>query len=235
MSTEEQDAIKSKPSLLSAGAEVYYSPLSSVIGLSTGLRFTTLAPHISAPTRIQSKPLAGTSTALSSLVSPANVTHATFPYTLTLTLTPLTGSLASTYSVRPTENLALSSRFGFNVYSWESEYVLGAEIWRRRRKQEDPLAWAKEKASTWLTDAERTLQEGQLEREEENVIKLRVDEGWNIKALWTGRVKQLLVSAGFSVAPGANNAYRYPGVGVGSGEGQNRWSGSIGIEVAYSS
>jgi distribution and morphology protein 10 len=240
-----------KPSLLSAGAEVYYSPLSSVIGLSAGLRFTTLAPHISVPaaaSKSPSKPLAGTSAALSStLVTPANVAHSSFPYTLTLTLTPLTGSLASTYSVRPTENLALSSHFSFNVYSWESEYVLGAEIWRRRRKrpsktntESDPMAWARGKAAEWLTEAQRALEREKVDREEENVIKLRIDDGWNIRALWTGRVKQLLVSAGVSVAPASSNNYRYQissmsGANVVGGGMDKRWKGSVGIEIAYSS
>jgi mitochondrial distribution and morphology protein 10 len=245
------ERVMAKPSLLSAGAEAYYSPLSSVIGLSTGLRFTTLAPHNSTPavaSTPSSKPLAGTSAALSSaLVAPANVAHSSFPYTLTLTLTPLTGSLASTYSVRPTEDLALSSRFGFNVYSWESEYVLGAEIWRRRRKRlpkagtdPDPLAWARDKAAEWLTDAQRALEREKVDREEENVIKLRIDDGWNIRALWTGRVKQLLVSAGVSVAPASSTSYRYQVSGVGGGTVtgggmEKRWKGSVGIEVAYSS
>jgi distribution and morphology protein 10 len=244
------ERVVAKPSLLSAGAEAYYSPLSSVIGLSTGLRFTTLAPHNSTPTIAStpsSKPLAGTSAALSSaLVAPPNVVHSSFPYTLTLTLTPLTGSLASTYSVKPTENLALSSRFGFNVYSWESEYVLGAEIWRRRRKppkagtDPDPLAWARDKAAEWLTDAQRALEREKVDREEENVIKLRFDDGWNIRALWTGRVKQLLVSAGVTVAPTSSTSYRYQVSGVGGGTiagggMEKRWKGSVGIEVAYSS
>jgi mitochondrial distribution and morphology protein 10 len=245
------ERVMAKPSLLSAGAEAYYSPLSSVIGLSTGLRFTTLASHNSTPavaSTLSSKPLAGTSAALSSaLVTPANVAHSSFPYTLTLTLTPLTGSLASTYSVRPTENLALSSRFGFNVYSWESEYVLGAEIWRRRRKRPantetdpDPLAWARDKAAEWLTDAQRALEREKVDREEENVIKLRIDDGWNIRALWTGRVKQLLVSAGVSVAPASSTSYRYQvssmdGGAIAGGGMEKRWKGSVGIEVAYSS
>lgn len=250
-SLSQKDHIAAKPSLLSAGAEVYYSPLSSVVGLSTGLRFTTLAPHILSPSGLYksaSKPLAGTSAALSSaLATSTNVAHSSFPYTLTLTLTPLTGSLASTYSVKPTENMSLSSRFGFNVYSWESEYVLGAEIWRRRRRRPsksdsnaDPMAWAREKAGRWLTEAQRASNSEKVDREEENVIKLRVDESWNFRALWTGRVKQLLVSAGFSVAPISSSAYRYQissaGRGSVAGSGaEKRWTGSVGIEVAYSS
>src|SRR5699024_4070810 len=72
--------------------------------------------------------------------------------TLTLTLTPLTGSLSTTYSLRASPNLAFSSRFGFNVYSWESEMVAGCELWRQKsqsRESQGPayenLDWARKK------------------------------------------------------------------------------------------
>ena len=243
-------AVQFKPSLLSAGAEVYYSPLSSVIGLSTGLRFTTLpaeVPISTSPTT--SKPCAGTSAALTSVVaSTLNATaSSSFPYTMTLTVTPLTGSLASTYSIKPTQNLALSSRFGFNVYSWESEYVLGAEIWRQHRKprstipNSDGLDWARDKAAQWLDDAQKLLRQQSQEQQrcDESVIKLRVDDNWNIRALWTGRVKDLLVTAGVSLVPTSSSSYRYQMTGSGLGSGgaglEKKWKGSVGVEVAYSS
>ncbi|RMZ76732.1 hypothetical protein DV737_g4679, partial [Chaetothyriales sp. CBS 132003] len=131
--------LASKPNLLSAGAEFYYSPFSHVIGMSTGLRFTTLAPHI----------------------TPAE---------------PL-GSITSTYSVRPTPNLALSSRCDFNFYSWESQYVVGAEIWRGTSSTpsgDDSLAWAKLKLKDWFSAEEQALKHERFEREKENVLKLRV-------------------------------------------------------------
>jgi len=237
-------AFVSKPSLLSAGAEFYYSPTSHVIGLSTGLRFTTLAPHSTSPTCTSpSKPLAGNSASLSSsLLTPANIPHSSFPYTMTLTMTPLTGSLASTYSVKPTPNLALSSRFDFNVYSWESRYIIGVEVWRRRRKrlsqspeQDDPVAWARAKVADWFSDAEQALKTERVEREEENVVKLRVDDRWNFRALWTGRVKELLVSAGVSVSPGKERNSGSAMSTVGSGDViRQQWTGSVGVEVAYS-
>jgi distribution and morphology protein 10 len=249
------DRLSSKPSLLSAGAEFYYSPFSHVIGLSTGLRFTTLAPHITPsdprPPRPRSnnKPRAGTSSLLSSaghgLLTPSNISHSSFPYTMTLTLTPLTGSISSTYSVRPTPNLALSSRFDFNFYSWESRYVVGGELWRPRSRdgpEEDSdssLSWARNKTQNWFTPAERALKRERVQREEENVLKLRVDDSWNVKALWTGRVKSLLVSAGVGVSPVA----RSPGGGVplstagGGGDVEpsvKRWTGTVGVSIAYS-
>jgi mitochondrial distribution and morphology protein 10 len=211
--------LASKPSLLSAGGEFYYSPFSHVIGMSTGLRFTTLASHTRTST-----PFAGTS-----LLTPANIAHSSFPYTMTLTLNPLVGSIASTYSVKPTPNLALSSRCDFNFYSWESRYVLGAEVWRGRSKREDTVAWAREKLDNWFTPEEKALKDARVAGEEENVLKFRVDDSWNFKALWTGRVKALLVSAGVSVSPITNRAASIP-----EGDSIKRWTGSVGVSVAYS-
>ncbi|KAL1975920.1 hypothetical protein VTN31DRAFT_4312 [Thermomyces dupontii] len=166
-----------KVSLLSAGAEAYYSPLSSVVGFSTGLKFTTL-PAATRP-RANTGPMSS------------------FPYTLTLTLTPLMGSLSTTYSLRASPNLAFSSRFGFNVYSWESEMVAGCEIWRRRQRptlQDSSSSPATEEASS------------PTEENQDSVIKIRVDQSWNIRILWEGRLKSLLVTAGVSIGPGSLSA-----------------------------
>ncbi|KAK5078417.1 Mitochondrial distribution and morphology protein 10 [Lithohypha guttulata] len=247
--------LKSKPSLLSAGAEFYYTPYSHVIGLSTGLRFATLASHIT-PTdnkKRSSKPFAGTSAALTSaLLAPANVSQSSFPYTMTLTLNPIIGALASTYSVKPTSNLALSSRFDFNVYSWESQYTLGAEIWRGRKPHtskirvledgtvvnEDNLAWIRNRTKDWFTPEERALKDERLEREHENVVKVRVDDGWNISALWTGRIKSLLVSAGVTVSPvdggGGGILKRNPSAMLDEDGRRKRWTGKVGVSIAYS-
>jgi mitochondrial distribution and morphology protein 10 len=167
---------------------------------------------------------------------------------MTLTLTPLTGSLASTYSIKPTSNLALSSRFGFNVYSWESEYVLGAELWRQHRKPShgsanpDGLDWAREKAAQWMDGPQKLLsrmQDEDAQALEESVVKLRIDDNWSMRALWTGRVKELLVSAGVGLAPTTGTSTRFQAAGAAVGGGgpglEKRWRGSVGVEVAYSS
>ncbi|WEW61109.1 Mitochondrial distribution and morphology protein 10 [Emydomyces testavorans] len=210
-------------SLLSAGGELYYSPLSSVVGLSTGLRFTTLP----------AAPESGHSSSPSTYPAPSST--ATFPYTLTLTLTPLTGALSTTYSLLASPNLAFSSRFGFNVYSWESEMVAGCELWRRKTKShqnafsgKDDLAWAKRKMGLLPPlPALPTPATGTEAKEADSVIKLRVDQSLNIRLLWEGRVKDLLVSAGIGLGPSS------PSTSPSTGGAAYRWSG-VGVSVLYS-
>jgi distribution and morphology protein 10 len=249
-------------SLLSAGAEAYYSPVSSLVGLSTGLKFTTL-------------PAATEGTNHNGPIS-------TFPYTLTLTLTPLTGSLSTTYSLRASPNLAFSSRFGFNVYSWESEMVGGCEFWRKSRRtappppapeEDDGLEWARRKmgitkipTNTNTDDSTSPLTGKEAEAEEgDSVVKIRVDQSWNVRILWEGRVKSLLVTAGVSLGPGSfsalsstptspsfaagsssSSAGGAAGISAGGGGGQSAGGGSappsrssywrgVGVSVLYSS
>ena len=106
----------------------------------------------------------------------------------------------------------------------------------------DGLDWATDKAAQWLDDAQKLLFHQKKDKEEkfdESVIRLRVDDNWNFRALWTGRVKELLVSAGFNLAPTSPSSHRYQIAGSGLGSGgtglEKRWKGSVGVEVAYSS
>lgn len=233
-------------SLLSAGAEAYYSPISSLIGMSTGIRFTTLPPATEV---------------LSSSTPPAPIS--TFPYTLTLTLTPITGSLSTTYSLRASPNISFSSRFGFNVYSWESEMVAGCELWRRKaksssEKSDDDLEWARRKmrlhdfsaslpGSSVLADSAQPSSPVKPETETEaeteasdSVVKIRVDQSWNVRILWEGRVKELLVSAGVGLGPGSFSTSPSAASGSGSSQsgggapGSSFWRG-VGVSVLYSS
>ncbi|KAF9891785.1 Mitochondrial distribution and morphology protein 10 [Aspergillus nanangensis] len=236
-----KDTTTPRLSLLSAGAEAYYSPVSSLVGMSTGLRFSTL------PAATDTSSSTSTSTSTSTPIS-------TFPYTLTLTLTPLTGSLSTTYSLRASPNLAFSSRFGFNVYSWESEMVAGCELWRQSRpklpadEEDDGLEWARRKLRM-MDDSPVPAPPLHLtpptEKEEEateSVIKIRVDQSWNVRLLWEGRVKELLVSAGVGLGPSsfssAATGTTSTGVGAqgsgGGSPGTSYWTG-MGVSVSYSS
>lgn len=73
--------------------------------VSTGIRFSTVPS-----TGIQSHP-----------ASP--------PTTLTLLYNPLMGFLSTAYSAQISPHLALSSRYGVNVYSYESDLCVGGEWW----------------------------------------------------------------------------------------------------------
>lgn len=43
------------------------------------------------------------------------------------------GHMSGAYAARVSRDLALCSRFDFNVYSYESEWTMGAEWWMRRK------------------------------------------------------------------------------------------------------
>jgi hypothetical protein len=68
--------------------------------------------------------------------------------------------------------------------------VLGAEIWRRTEKRpwkansgSDIIVWARDKAAEWLTESDRALEREKVDRKKENVIKLKINDSWNIRAL----------------------------------------------------
>ena len=179
----------------SAGAELYYGILNKSGGISTGIRFATLPRH------------------------------AGFPYTMTLTLNPLMGNLSSTYAVKASTSLALCSRFDFNVYSYESGFQVGMELWRQRQKDES-LTWAINKLSepgksgwgepaicaslpdTYIegssspTMFDLSLSESIKGHENENtagVLKARINQDGEIGLLWEGKLKELLYSFGVNV------------------------------------
>ncbi|EAL17246.1 hypothetical protein CNBN0730 [Cryptococcus deneoformans B-3501A] len=97
----------------SAGGEVYFSAKQRSFGISTGLRFTTVPPTL---------PL------------PLNAPVPSPPTTLTLLYNPLIGFLSSAYSAQVSPTVALATRFGVNVYSYESDLSVGGEWWIGRRR-----------------------------------------------------------------------------------------------------
>lgn len=172
----------------SAGGEIYYGVLNKSGGISAGLRFTTLPSHTG------------------------------FPYTMTVTINPLMGNLSSTYSVLASPLLALSSRFDFNVYSYESELQLGTELWRRKPKAiPEDLNWARVKLGRELVlEPTATLTD---KEDLAGCLKARLDQRGGLALLWEGRIKELLYTCGMTVdLKGGENMFR-----------------GIGLEVQYSS
>ncbi|KAH0536633.1 Mitochondrial distribution and morphology protein 10 [Glutinoglossum americanum] len=149
----------------SAGAELYYGAMNKSGGVSTGVRFTTL---------------------------PA---HSGIPLTMTLTINPLMGNLSTTYAVKAGDSLALCSRFDFNVYSYESDLVIGCELWRRRRRM---ARMATELDRVGDTEAAQGRVGGE---EAAGVLKARLGQNGSIGLLWEGRIKELLFCLGPSAMP----------------------------------
>lgn len=141
---------------------------------------------------------------------------------MTLTLNPLMGNLSSTYSVRASPRLALSSRLDFNFYSYESSLRLGGELWRLRRTptgsstglcsgpKAEGSEGTEERSEETKGRSEGT--EGQTtsatnkhvveEDEDKNiagVLKARVDRNGEMALLWEGRIKELVYGCGVTV------------------------------------
>lgn len=107
--------------------------------VSTGFRFTTL-PDATPP----SFQLPGPSSSPLSQISKSPPSQP--PTTITALFNPMLGHMSGAYSARVSRDLSLSSRFDFNVYSYESEWTMGAEWWVRRASQsaedreDDPIS-----------------------------------------------------------------------------------------------
>ncbi|KAI0551070.1 hypothetical protein F4679DRAFT_178937 [Xylaria curta] len=86
----------------SAGGELYYGTLNKSGGMSLGVRFATLPSH------------KGT------------------PLTATMTVNPLMGTLSWTYAVMAGRNCSLATKMDFNVYSYESAWSVGMELWKKK-------------------------------------------------------------------------------------------------------
>lgn len=186
---------------LSMGAEVYYGVLNKSGGMSTAIRYTTL-PHHPGP-----------------------------PLTMTLTLSPLMGHFSATYAIKAGPNAAFCSRFDFNMYSYESDLVVGCELWQRkpttsataqlrRTVTAIPSRDVGEGSSVDSDGAGDGDEDGEKEKDAfTGVLKARWTQSAGLGVLWEGRVKHLLFSLGANI-----DFRRREGVVKG-----------VGVEVQYSS
>jgi len=172
----------------SAGGEVYYGTLNKSGGVSLGARFATLPAH------------RGT------------------PLTATMTINPLMGNISTSYAVLAREYCSLATKLDFNVYSYESDWAIGMELWSKRKLAglvggRELEALPTPEASQWK---ERSFQaklewrqdepeptrpppSGPIDEGYQGVLKARLDQNLKIGLLWEGRVKSLLFSLGTGV------------------------------------
>lgn len=177
----------------STGGEIYYGTLNKSGGISLGGRFATLPSH-------KGTPLAAT-----------------------VTLTPLMGNIAASYAVVAGPHCSLATRMEFNVFSYESAWAVGMELWRkpfaRITTDEAPaVPRGKERSfrakMEWRLDTSEEemlalsnnmmlpspIKEKKSEDDEyAGVLKARLDQNLRIGLLWEGRVKSLLFSLGSGI------------------------------------
>ncbi|KAH9938575.1 mitochondrial distribution and morphology protein 10 [Fomitopsis serialis] len=172
---------------ISAGAEFYFSAKEKSAGVSTGIRFTTLPD--ATPPSFQIPP----TTPSSSRGPPSQP-----PTTITALFNPMLGHISTAYTARVSRDLSLSSRYDFNVYSYESEWCMGAEWWMRRGKGMFTSALGSSpddsKDEVGAPHAPPASQEGL--GEVQGVMKARASTTTDISLLWEGRLQNMLVSFG---------------------------------------
>ncbi|RDB23236.1 Mitochondrial distribution and morphology protein 10 [Hypsizygus marmoreus] len=179
---DEEDAVEGGlKGRVSVGAEFYFSAKEKSAGVSTGVRFTTLPdatpPSFQVPS--SSSPLS-----MSSKGPPSQP-----PTTITALFNPMLGHMSGAYSAQVSRDLSLSSRFDFNVYSFESEWTMGAEWWMRRSPSVDLED----------LDSSPTLEppsRNEAREDVHGVVKARASTNNDIALMWEGRLKNMLVSLG---------------------------------------
>ncbi|TFK76107.1 mitochondrial distribution and morphology protein 10 [Pluteus cervinus] len=180
---DEEDAIEGGlRGRVSVGAELYFSALERSAGMSTGIRFTTL-PDATPP----SFQLPNSSS--SPFISSSSSGPSQPPTTITALFNPMLGHMSGAYTARVSRDLSLSSRFDFNVYSFESEWTMGAEWWLRRSNSQRQS----ERTDSVSVDYPPILDT----REDVNgVVKTRASSTGDVALMWEGRVKNMLISLG---------------------------------------
>ncbi|KAI0796586.1 mitochondrial distribution and morphology protein 10 [Abortiporus biennis] len=189
---DEEDAMEGGlKGRISAGAEFYLSAKEKSAGVSAGIRFTTL-PDATPP----SHQVPSSST--SHIPSPSQP-----PTTITALFNPMLGHISGAYAARVSRDLSLCSRFDFNVYSYESEWTMGAEWWTRRSKTKNMFPNPEETLEVPSTSSPlialpspppdvSNANDGEIQ----GVVKARVSTTTDVSLMWEGRIRNLLVSLG---------------------------------------
>ncbi|KAI0034062.1 mitochondrial distribution and morphology protein 10 [Vararia minispora EC-137] len=174
---DEEDAMEGGlKGRISAGAEIYFSAKEKSAGVSTGIRFTTL-PDATPP----SFKLPLESPASPSTPPPFSQP----PTTITALFNPMLGHISGAYAAQVSRDLSLGSRFDFNVYSYESEWTMGAEWWLRRARAAEDAPPTSAALHSSLHDVT-------------GVVKARVSTSNEVAVMWEGRLSNLLVGIGLA-------------------------------------
>ncbi|KAH9173426.1 mitochondrial distribution and morphology protein 10 [Lactarius sanguifluus] len=192
---DEEDAMEGGlKGRISAGAEIYFSAKEKSAGVSTGIRFTTFPD--ATPPSFQPPTESSSTSALPSSFSSSCSPHVSQPATtITALFNPMVGYISGAYTARVSRDLSLSSRFDFNVYSYESEWTVGAEWWLLRPSRSKPASdGTAEGPPTFSSPSPSELPTSPYGVT--GVVKARASTSNDIALLWEGRLKNVLVGLG---------------------------------------
>jgi distribution and morphology protein 10 len=182
----------------SVGGELYYGTLNKSAGMSVGGRFATLPAY------------SGT------------------PLAATVTINPLMGNISATYAVLGGEYCTLATMMDFNVYSYESDWQVGMELWSKRRHggfllaaepepdSDAPPTPHNDSSTRWKERSFQAKLEWRLDEPEPvetsgqnatgvrpdeylGVLKARLGQQGRIGLLWEGRIKSLIFGLGAGI------------------------------------
>jgi len=114
------------------------------------------------------------------------------PTTITALFNPMMGHMSGAYTARVSRDLSLSSRFDFNVYSYESEWTMGAEWWLRRSQSKPAVDGTVDGSLSIPSLAVAHASPDDVT----GVVKARASTSNDIALLWEGRLKNVLVGLG---------------------------------------
>ncbi|GBB90768.1 hypothetical protein RclHR1_17830001 [Rhizophagus clarus] len=156
--SEDDEEVEALKGEWSIGAELYYGVRERSGGVSAGIRYRTL-PQFSSQ-------------------SPLSVTYL---------INPIMGHMSAAFAAQVSNDLALCPRFNFNMYSYESDLIIGAEWWQREKSDIEC-----ENQSNDDTVNKITFLQGEVN----GIVKATVGTSRGVTLLWEGRYGRTLFSLG---------------------------------------
>jgi mitochondrial distribution and morphology protein 10 len=99
---------------------------------------------------------------------------------MTVTVNPLMGQISASYAIKASQYSAFCSRFNFNLYSYESELVVGCELWQHGEVSQKELS------------VESLAGDDNLA----GVLKARVGSNFDVGFTWEARFRNVIFSLG---------------------------------------
>ncbi|KAH9467070.1 hypothetical protein MJO28_000353 [Puccinia striiformis f. sp. tritici] len=174
----------------SVGGELYFSALRKSAGVSTGIRFCTIP-------------------------DPPGSILTQQPTVINATLNPIMGQISTSYGTKIGPNLALATRFDFNIFSFDSDITFGLELLKKKRTKTNQSTHSNSKTNDQLngTDLNNNFT-GMIPNNNNSqlvnyfwrtvsgvedtlsILRARVSPVTGLTLMWEGRWKECLIGIG---------------------------------------